>query len=474
MNESLHRGLRESEACFDTRKALASAVGMPRTTLVGWLDAEPGTKTYVPEPEDEKRLSRLINSVFAEGHKTGYEAGQQDHPDLPENEERVHDGEVYKTAKNVADPVQTPEEAAEHFGIDTDRYYADKIECGKHTVPVKPSEAKTMMVQGKERLVREETIVEVECYRLSVTWRPHIKRQMAASFVEGLMEDRERPTPPTLPAAPNGGIVRTISIPDLHLGNLIWDPQGQSMQWNLQTGKEQWKEAFAYLLRGAEDDGVTDVVIDIGNDAAHANGVRGQSANGTPYNQVAPAYHTSEAMASMYRWGIEEAVSRGLRVHAVTVGGNHDWDPAQWMGRALDMTYEAWENVIVHRSPEPWQFLQFGGCLLGYTHGKNPEGRQLKAKDLYALAAEQEGWHQANYVEVRTGHTHHRELDALGGYAEHKGVLIRTSPSLCPADAFHKRNLYHQALRAAERYDLHPEYGLVEHTPYLPDLLNKN
>jgi predicted phosphodiesterase len=473
MTETLHRALRWAEGAFDTQAALADAVGMPRTTLLEYLHNGIGDKEYRPEPQDPERLRRLLKEVHAQGYEVGFEEGQQSDPDIPPNEEYRRDGDALHTIRNVGEPVHSAEKAAAFFDVDTDRYYADKIECGQHEVPMKLKRATTMDVEGDERLIREEEGVRVRCYRLSVTWKPHEKRQMAAAFCEEVMEGYEGPAPPDVSLPPEQGLVRTISIPDLHLGNLIWSDSGE-MTWDLETGSRQFKRAFLYLLGEAEDEGVTDVVLDVGNDAAHVNGENNQSVNGTGFGQVAPAHHTSEAMARLYMWALETIAERGLRAHAVVVHGNHDWDPADWMGRALWMRYASWEGVEIHRSQDPWQFLQFGTSLLGFTHGKNHEGRKLKAADLYALAAEQDGWSSAGYVEVRTGHTHTRELDTIGGYIEHSGVLIRTSPSLCPPDAFHKKNLYHDALRAAERYDLSPEHGLVEHKPYLPDLVDSN
>lgn len=471
MTPVAHAALRRAEPYFESRQSMADAVGMPRTTLVGYLDSEPGSLEYSKATADETRLvERLISAAYGEGRSAGFEDGQQADPDLPDEEERRFDGDTLQTIKNVKDPVQTPEEAARHFDIDLDRYYADTIECGKHQVPVSRSVAGVKEVEDKERLVREDQVVVVECYRLNVRWKPHAGKEMAAAFCEQVMEGYEGASEPDVPLPPEEGLVRTISIPDLHLGNLIWAEQGE-MAWDLEIGTRQWKEAFAYLLSDAREEGVTDLVFDIGNDAAHANGSRGQSANGTQYTGVAPAYQTSKRLAEAYMWAIEKAREQGLRVHAVVVRGNHDWDPAMHLGQGLWMRYKEWEGVTIYQSQDPWQFLQFGTCLLGFAHGKGKDGYQLKTDQLYALAAEQPAWPECDYVEIRTGHTHTRELDSVGGYVEQNGVLIRTSPSLCPADMFHKVNLYHDALRAAERYDLHPQHGLVSHAPYLPDLI---
>jgi len=448
---------------------MARQIEMPRSTLVDWLDAPLGARSYRVHEKDPTYFSNLLSAVYARGEQVGFEEGQRADPDIPPEEEHVREGDTLKTVRNVREPLHSTEEVKEHFDVDTGRFYPQKVECGQHEVPMKLKNVTTMEVEGTERLVREEEGVKVPCFRINVTWKRATHRRMAVAFAEGLMEGHDPPDVPA-PNVPESEIVRVISIPDLHLGNLIWSKHGE-MQWSIEKGTEQWQRAFAYLLEGAKEAGVTDVVFDVGNDAAHMNGVRGESANGTPYQQVAPAHHTSEAMARMYEGGIKEARSRGFRVHSVVVHGNHDFDPADWMGRCLSMGFRGTEGVTIHRSADPWQFLRFGNVLLGFTHGKNYEGRLLSPSDLYALAAEQDGWGEADYTEVRTGHTHKRHLEGVGGYLEHKGVLVRTSPTLCPPDAYHKRNTYIGALRAAEAHDYHRDHGLVRHRPYLPDLL---
>jgi hypothetical protein len=448
---------------------MADAIEMPDSTLKEWLNAQIGTRQYRAHENDPTYLANLLDAVYARGEEIGFEEGQRADPEIPPEEEHVRDGETLKTVRNVREPIHSVDEAKEFFDVDEDRFYPEKVECGQHEVPMKLKNVTTMEVEGTERLVREEEGVKVPCFRISVTWRRATHRRMAVAFAEGLMEDYDPPQI-NLPNAPAEEIVRVIGIPDLHLGNLIWSKRGE-MEWNLDIGTEQWRSAFTYLMEGAKEDGVTDLVFDVGNDAAHMNGVRGESANGTPYSQVAPAHHTSEAMARMYEWGVEEARSLGFRVHGVVVHGNHDFDPADWMGRCLSMRFREDEGTTIHRSADPWQFLRFGRVLLGFTHGKNYEGRLLAPKDLYALAAEHPEWHRAEYTEVRTGHTHNRHLEGVGGYVEHKGVLVRTSPTLCPADAYHKRNSYVGALRAAEAHDYHREHGLIRHRPYIPDLL---
>jgi len=469
MHRPLHRTLRLSEQYFESRQAMAEHIGMPRSTLKDWLDAPLGSKKYRVREKDPTYLSDLLEAVYARGEKVGFEEGQRADPEIPPEEEHTMEGDTLNTVRNVREPIHSVEEVKEFFDVDTDRFFPSKVECGQHEVPMKLKNVSTMEVEGTERLIREEEGVKVPCFRINVTWKRATHRRMTVAFAEGLMEDFDPPSISS-PDVPSAGIVRVISIPDLHLGNLIWSKRGE-LKWSIERGTEQWRRAFSYLLEGAEEDGVTDLVFDVGNDAAHTNGVRGESANGTPYQQVAPAHHTSEAMARMYEWGIKKALSKDLRVHSVVVHGNHDFDPADWMGRCLSMAFGETGGITIHRSPDPWQFLQFGRVLLGFTHGKNYEGNLLSPSDLYALAAEQDEWGDSEYAEVRTGHTHKRHLEGVGGYVEHKGVLIRRSPTLCPPDAYHKRNSYIGALRAAEAHDYDPENGLVRHRPFLPDLL---
>lgn len=471
MTRTAHVLLKMAEDYFPSRRALADTVDMPRTTLVGWLDAEVGERSYAGTEENDDRISQVLFGIYQEGGKEGFEKGQRAEPDIPPNEQWTRDGDTVHTIRNVGEPVYSEEKAAEFFGIDTDRYHAAKIQCGQHEVPMKIEETKVTDVDGSERLIKTQQGVKVRCYRLNVTWKPHDGRRMASAFCQAIMDGYEGQTPPAIHTPSQDGLIRSISIPDLHLGNLIWAEDG-TMEWNLDIGTEQFRQAWRYLTEGAEEEGVTDLILDIGNDAAHANSSRSESANGTPYAQVAPAHQTSEAMARMYMWAIEDAVERGLNMHAVVVRGNHDWDPADWMGRSLWMRYEDWDPVTIHRSAHPWVIRRFGKTLLGWTHGKNREGHLLKPADLYSLMAEKSGddWARSEHKEWKTGHTHSRKLDRVGAYTEHSGVLVRKSPSLCPPDSFHRANLYVDALRAAEATDYHREHGEIKHVSYKPDL----
>jgi hypothetical protein len=177
-------------------------------------------------------------------------------------------------------------------------------------------------------------------------------------------------------------------------------------------------------------------------------------------------------MGRLYIWSITEALRQG-EVMAWGVSGNHDYDPADNCAVGLSWKFDGVRHVTVDAAPKDIKCYQHGNTFIGLAHGKTRGKKTWKAQDYYNHYTDRHAdmWHATDYREVLTGHLHSRSASRPGDYVSHQSLLVRISPTLCPATAWEVRNGYGGALRAAEAYHYHPETGLYGHHTYAPELM---
>jgi hypothetical protein len=70
-------------------------------------------------------------------------------------------------------------------------------------------------------------------------------------------------------------------------------------------------------------------------------------------------------------------------------------------------------------------------------------------------------WGRTAYREAHIGH-YHQTKSTVKTVGEKMGVRVRTLPSLCPTDAWHRLKGYVNNLRGGEGFVWDGEYGLLE------------
>jgi hypothetical protein len=156
------------------------------------------------------------------------------------------------------------------------------------------------------------------------------------------------------------------------------------------------------------------------------------------------------------RWIIERAKQKHARVRVINVRGNHDPDLSVVFNLWLQSAYENEGRVVIPDNFAYRDYLEFGRCLLGFTHGDQIAGGIASLPGL--MATEQpEAWGRCQAIRMwLTGHVHHKRQMKL---QEYPGVRVESFSTLAPKDAWHSSKGY-LSEQGIESLVFHKNFGL--------------
>lgn len=164
-----------------------------------------------------------------------------------------------------------------------------------------------------------------------------------------------------------------------------------------------------------------------------------------------------------------DMIDRMLTVHrTVRVWvrlGNHDEQSSLGLAIALRAYYRNDPRVLVEINPAPADYLRWGNCLIGCTHGDTYAAN--KPNQMVAIMANDrpQDWGQTLYRYWYVGHVHHKnkrgaQADQPGTQSEGTGAIVETFRTLAAKDAWHTAQGY-RAGRDMNRILLHKLDGEV-------------
>jgi hypothetical protein len=233
-------------------------------------------------------------------------------------------------------------------------------------------------------------------------------------------------TPEPLEAELDSDTMAVYGLGDPHIGMLAWGPE-TGEDFDLKIAASQTTAVVRRLIDSAPRSAVGLLVL-VG-DNFHADDDR----------QVTPGHGhkltVDTRAAKVWRVGcrlwalqIREMLKKHSRVLVAIARGNHDpltsFFMREWLVEAFanDPRVEILDNVAEH------QYILFGGCLLGITHGHKtkPEGlvgvMSADVPEMWAAATACRHW--------ITGHIHSKTWHDL------RGCSLETLRTLAPADDY--------------------------------------
>ena len=257
---------------------------------------------------------------------------------------------------------------------------------------------------------------------------------------------------------PAGGHLLEISVFDLHFGKWAWRPEAGD-GYDMETAEQLFLWAVDYLAARADKavDGISQVLLPLGNDLFNADGLAGMTTKGTPQDRHGSHRQHFRRVRQMVRTAVDRLV-KIAPVKIVIVPGNHDMETMYYLGEALDDWYSRHEWVEVDNSPMLRKYHQHGRNLIGFTHGNEEKVADLPMIMSNEAKAE---WSETDWHEWHIGHTHKKKEMKFMPVDEIGGVRIRTIPSLSATDEWHYKRGYVNGIRAAEAYVWHLKHGLV-------------
>jgi len=263
----------------------------------------------------------------------------------------------------------------------------------------------------------------------------------------------------------NTGNMLEVSIPDLHHGLLSWGKETAGSDYDIKISRTLFLSAVTDLISHAKNYQPKQIILPIGNDFFNVNSMLKTTAKGTPQDEdcrFQKSYLTGFKMAVE---GIDR-LSLIAPVQVIIIPGNHDLERAYYLGHALECWYHNNPNVEIDNRPTTRKYIQWGACLIGYTHG-----HEIKQARLPLLMATEcpEMWAKTKYREWHLGHLHHQKMSAWIPVAEENGVRARILPSLAAASIWEATKGY-LGLKEAQAFIWHNVNGMIANFAYHPRL----
>jgi hypothetical protein len=234
------------------------------------------------------------------------------------------------------------------------------------------------------------------------------------------------------------GKMLEVDILDVHLGSLSWAAE-TGKDYDVDISKNRYEAILRELLAlaGGVCSRPEQICLPIGNDFLHIDTERGSTTGDTLVDTDTRATRVFEIGKEVLIHAIDSLLPRTGRVIVPVVPGNHDQFSMNHLGQTIAAWYRnAGGRVQVDFRPPLRKYVQWGRCLLGFTHGSEEKRARLPM----LMAAEQaEMWAKTKHRAWRVGHLHHRAQYLVPTGETIDGVYVRQSMALADRDAWHTR-----------------------------------
>jgi len=248
----------------------------------------------------------------------------------------------------------------------------------------------------------------------------------------------------------NSGKMIEIPIMDLHLGKLAWnDETGENYDHNI--AEERFLQVISDFINRTKHYTFDKILFPIGQDFFNFDSIDGTTTKGTRQDN-------DLRWQKLYLKGMEilvkaiDLLSQIAPVEIFYVAGNHDKMTSYYAVNYIFAWYRNNENVSVDINPKTRKYIQFGECLIGFSHG---DMEKAKISGIMQNEA-REMWGKTKYHEWHLGHLHSEHAK------EKDGIIIRNISSITGSDAWHIESGYIGAIKKAQAFIWDKEYGLTD------------
>ena len=272
------------------------------------------------------------------------------------------------------------------------------------------------------------------------------------AFVEGLNSEVKKAKPKKFKKlkTQTDELASAIIFGDAHIGSLAHAIETNGPDHSLQTATDDIKAAMDYLVSCASPS-KQGWFINVG-DFLHVCSSANTTVGGTKQDVSANFSQVMRAGAEAIKYSINLMLTKFEEITVVNARGNHDGDAAFALNLIIEAYFENEPRVKVLTNDSKFNFIEFGQCLIGVTHGDKINHSRLCG----VMTREQApAWGRSTFRRWITGHFHHaqtKEHDA--------GVTIETFATLAPADAWHSSSGY-GAESKATLITYHRQHGEV-------------
>lgn len=298
----------------------------------------------------------------------------------------------------------------------------------------------------RQAVTKDEGVQTLYASYITVKPQTEITLQGIEDFYKNLIDNYEKPE--IKKNEKTGSLMLEVPIFDLHLGKLSF-AEDVAEPYNFQLAKENFNHIIDDVINNASGLDLEKIIFPIGSDFFHVDTYQGSTTAGT-------MQHSDLSPQLIFNYGVEllidgiNKLSTIAPVEVFCVNGNHDFLTSYHAICAIWAYFHNNPNVIVNRDTSPRKYIEFGKCLIGFTHGDKEKGRINGIMQIEA----REAWGRTLFHEFHLGHLHSEQTKEVNG------VIIRNLSSVTGTDAWHHNSGYVGALKKCQSFVWDKNNGL--------------
>jgi len=295
---------------------------------------------------------------------------------------------------------------------------------------------------------------KVEMYSSKITVKPKNEPLDLDYIREFFKEEAKRIRKPTLkPVNYTGGDkMLEIALFDAHFGKLAWHGEtGEDYDHKIAT--ERFLCAISDFINRAKKFQIEKILAPIGQDLLQYDNAEQKTDKGTPQDTD---MRPKKMYTSCYEMMLEAVLllREVAPVHIVYSPGNHDPLLSYFITHALAQYFHKDASVQVDIDPSPRKYVEYGKCLIGYSHGDDDAKQIPKLMQIEAP----EAWGRTMWREWHMGHLHKEGLYV----DEDSGLIMRRISAITGTDKWHSQKGFVGTVKKAQAFVWDREYGLMD------------
>lgn len=354
------------------------------------------------------------------------------------------------------------EEFLAQWKVDTEIWQVDRYEINHYESHTKMRRFNTEF-KGKNGFFRiDDEHKSVPLWQVKAKLVRRIAYLEDKAAVEGLLAMlKANPlayTPITRQLITDRPLLLEIDAFDLHYGKLTWNEE-TGHDYDIKIAEDLYLRAIERMVQQSRrwHGQVERIVFPVGNDFFNTDNKFNTTTAGTPQQEDTRWPKTLQRGTALIIKAIN-MLRQVAPVDIVVITGNHDEQRAVQLGITLEYAFQTFKDVTINNSPKSRKYVEYGKCMIGFTHG-----RQIKPARLMQMMATDEAqmWARTIYREWHLGDIHHKKEVELVGTEEFAGMTVRYLRSLTSTDAWHDSHGFAHNVRAVEGFLWDKEEGLV-------------
>ncbi len=248
----------------------------------------------------------------------------------------------------------------------------------------------------------------------------------------------------------DGEYMLEIDLVDAHIGKLAWYGEvGASYDYKI--ARKRFQEVIQDICYRCADRPIAKILFIVGSDLFTFDTIFTTTTMGTPQDSDLRWQKLFAVVVDMLVEAIDMC-SVIAPVEALLVPGNHDKMTSFYAIKYLSAWYKNSDRVTVSEDIKTRKYIEWGKCLIGFSHG-DKEGKRLSQ----VMPIEQPAaWGRTKYRELHVGHFHSEKT------VEQNGVIVRNLSSITGTDSWHFERGYVGAVPKCQSFLWDKTKGLRE------------